>query len=125
MPAQTDTRTLIEETAKRFLSEVPALAKLKTVVGLELHSRGDVQLYRIEMPGPRVTKAIAPDAKMTVQIQRAKFNELAARGHLADWRFAFERGEAKATGVEQYLRLIEKVVATQEERAHTRRARSR
>ncbi len=125
MPAQIDTRTLIEETAKRFLEEVPALAKLKTVVGLELHSRGDVQLYRVEMPGPRVTKAIAPDAKMTVQIQRAKFNELAARGHLADWRLAFERGEAKATGVEQYLQLIEKVVETQEERSRTRRARPR
>lgn len=125
MPAQTDTRTLIEETAKRFLDEVPALAKLKAIVGLELHSHSDVQLYRIEMPGPRVTKAIAPDAKMTVQIQRAKFNELAARGHLADWHEAFDRGEAKATGVEQYLQLIAKVVAAQEERSRARRARPR
>jgi hypothetical protein len=125
LTVQTDTRTLIEETAKRFLAEVPALVKLKTVVGLELHSRSDVQLYRVEMPGPRVTKAIAPDAKITVQIQRAKFNELAARGHLADWRLAFERGDAKATGVEQYLQLIQRVVETQEERARTRRARPR
>ena len=43
---------------------------------------------------------------------------------MADWRRAFERGEARATGIEQYLRLIVKVVQAQEERARTRRARS-
>ena len=42
----------------------------------------------------------------------------------ADWREAFTYGQAKATGVEQYLRLIEQVVERAEERARTRKARS-
>jgi hypothetical protein len=125
LPPQSDTKALIETAAKRFLDEVPALAPLKVVAGLELQGRGDVQLYRIEMPGPEVTKAIAPDAKLTLTIARSKFNELAGRGHLADWRTAFERGEAKATGVDQYLKLIQRVVEAQEQRTRTRRARSR
>jgi hypothetical protein len=103
---------------------VPQLAPLKLVAGLELHGRGDVQLYRIELPGPQVAKAIAPDAKITISVQRANFNELAAKGHLADWRSAFEHGDVKATGVDQYLKLIVKVVEGQEERARTKRARS-
>ena len=120
-----DTKTLIETAIARFIEEVPALAPLKLVTGLELRGRGDVQMYRIEMPGPKVTKDIAPDAKVRLEIPRAAFNELATKGHIADWRRAFERGEAKATGVEQVLRLITQVVERQEERARTRRARAR
>ncbi len=123
MAAQADTKTLIETAVKRFLAEVPALQQMKLVAGLELRGRGDVQLYRVELPGPRVTKAIAPDAKVTLEIQRARFNELAARGHIADWREAFAHGEARATGVEQVLKLIANVVERQEERSRTRRAR--
>jgi hypothetical protein len=103
---------------------VPGLAPLTIVAGIELHGRGDVQLYRIEMPGPVVSKAIPSDAKVTLEIRRERFNELATKGHLADWRTAFERGEARATGIDQYLKLIVKVVEAQEERARTRRARS-
>lgn len=123
MPAQTDTKTLIETALQRFLAEVPALAQLKLIAGLELQGRGDVQIYRVEMPGPAVAKTIAPDAKITVSLPRAKFNELATRGHVADWRLAFERGEAKVTGVDQYLKLIQKVVDAQQARDHARRAR--
>jgi hypothetical protein len=100
---------------------VPGLAPLPVVAGLELHGRGDVQLYRVEMPARTVTKTIPADAKVTLEIRRDRFNELAAKGHLADWRLAFERGDAKATGIEQYLKLILKVVEAQEERARTRR----
>ena len=49
--------------------------------------------------------------------------ELATRGHIADWRIAFEHGEAKATGIEQVIKLIVNVVERQEERSRTRRAR--
>jgi hypothetical protein len=105
------------------VEEVPGLAPLKIVAGLELHGRGDVQLYRVVMPGPQVTKAIPTDAKVTLEIRRERFNELATRGHLADWRQAFEHGEARATGIDQYLKLIVKVVEAQEERSRTRRAR--
>lgn len=103
---------------------MPGLAPLKVVAGLELHGRGDVQLYRIEMPGPVVSKALPTDAKLTLEIRRERFNELASKGSLADWRRAFERGDARATGIDQYLKLIVKVVEAQEERTRTRRARS-
>jgi hypothetical protein len=106
----------------RFLDEVPALQKLKLVAGLELRGRGDVQMYRVQLPGPSVTKDIAADSKVHLAVQRAQFNELASKGHVGDWREAFEKGEAKATGVDQVLKLIVNVVERQEERSRTRRA---
>ncbi|MGC9221031.1 MAG: hypothetical protein ACP5H2_06725 [Solirubrobacteraceae bacterium] len=123
LPATPDTRTLIEATIERFFEEVPGLRPLKIVAGIELHGRGDVQLYRIELPGPRVTKTLPTDAKVTLEVRRDRFNELAAKGHVADWRTAFERGEVKATGVDQYLKLIVKVVEAQEQRKGLRRTR--
>jgi hypothetical protein len=119
-----DTRTLIETAVTRFLQEVPALAPLKLVAGLELRGRGDIQMYRVQMPGPQVTKDIASDAQVRLEVNRATFNELATKGHIADWRAAFEHGDARATGIEQFLRLITQVVEKQEERSRTRRARS-
>ena len=102
---------------------MPALQPLSLVAGLELRGRGDTQLYRIELPGPKITKDIAADAKVRLSVPRPQFNELATKGQVRDWREAFERGEAKATGVEQILRLIVNVVERQEERARTRKAR--
>ncbi len=102
---------------------MPALQTLKLVVGLELHGRGDVQMYRIEMPGPRVSKDIAADAKVRISIGRAAFNELATKGQIRDWREAFAHGDAKATGIEQVMKLIVNVVERQEERSRTRKAR--
>jgi hypothetical protein len=120
-----DTKSLIETAIKRFLEEVPALAPLKLVAQLELRGRGDVQHYRVEMPGPKVTKAVAGDAKVTLSVPRSHFNELATKGRVRDWREAFEHGDAKATGIEQVLKLIVNVVERQEERARTRKASHR
>jgi hypothetical protein len=114
---------LIETAVTRFIAEVPALAPLKLVAGLELRGRGDIQLYRIEMPGPRVTKDIASDAKVRLSIPRSHFNELATKGHLRDWEEAFATGDAKATGIDQILKLIVNVVERQQERSRTRRAK--
>jgi hypothetical protein len=102
---------------------VPSLQPLKLVVGLELRGRGDIQMYRIELPGPKVTKDIAADAKVRLEIPRAAFNELATKGHIREWREAFAHGEAKATGIEQVMKLIANVVERQEERSRTRRAK--
>jgi hypothetical protein len=107
----------------RFLDEVPALQPLKLVAGLELRGRGDVQQYRVELPGPKVTKDIAPDAKVRIEVTRSRFNDLATKGNVRDWREAFAHGDAKATGIEQVLRLIVNVVDRQEERARTRKAK--
>jgi hypothetical protein len=102
---------------------VPALQPLKLVVGLELRGRGDIQIYRVELPGPKVTKAVPSDARVTLSLPRALFNELATKGTVQDWRAAFEHGDAKATGVDQVLKLIVNVVERQEERSRTRKAR--
>jgi hypothetical protein len=106
----------------RFIEEVPALAPLKLVVGLELRGGRDLQMYRIEMPGPVVTKDIAADAKVRLEVPRATFNTLATRGHANDWREAFAHGDAKATGIDEIMKLIVNVVERQEERSRTRRA---
>ncbi len=104
---------------------MPALERLKLVAGLELRGRGDTQLYRVEMPGPKVTKDIAADARVRIEVPRANFNELATKGRVKDWREAFATGTAKATGVEQVMRLIVSVVDRQDERSRTRRATHR
>ncbi len=123
LASPSDTKSLIETAAKRFLAEVPALQSLKLVAGLELRGRGDVQIYRVELPGPRVTKDVPSDAKVTLSIPRSHFNELATKGRIKDWRDAFAHGDAKATGIEQVMKLIVNVVERQEERSRTRKAR--
>ena len=124
MASPADTKSLIETAVTRFLDEVPALKPIKLVAGLDLRARGDVQMYRIEMPGPKVTKNIAADAKVRLSVPRSEFNELATKGQVKDWREAFAHGEAKATGIEQVLKLIVNVVERQEERSRTRKAKT-
>ncbi len=102
---------------------MPALQSLKIVAGLELRGRGDVQMYRVEMPGPKVSKDLATEAKVRLSVPRSHFNALATKGRVQDWREAFAHGDVKATGVEQVLKLIVNVVERQEERSRTRKAR--
>ena len=123
MASPSDTKTLIETAVTRFLEEVPALQPLKLVVGLELRGRGDMQIYRVQLPGPQVSKTLPSDAKVTLEMPRATFNDLATKGHIREWRAAFEHGEVKATGIEQVMKLIVNVVERQEERSRTRKAR--
>ena len=118
-----DAKTLIETATRNVLEEVPALRPMKLVVGVDLRGRGDTQQYRLELPDITVTKDIAADARIRLDIPRAFFNVMAHEGKVADWREAFMYGQAKATGVEQYLKLIINVVERQEERNRTRRAR--
>jgi hypothetical protein len=101
---------------------VPALQQLKLVAGLELRGRGDVQIYRVELPGPKVSKDVPSDAKVTLTVSRSHFNELATKGRVRDWREAFQHGDAKATGIEQVMKLIVNVVERQEERGRLRKA---
>jgi hypothetical protein len=124
MTSATDTRSLIEQGVRNFLAEVPALQPLRLVVGLELRGRGDVQLYRVELPGPQISKDIASDAKVRLTVSRSHFNELAVDGRIKHWRAAFEHGDAKVTGIEQIIRLIANVVEKQDERSRTRKART-
>ena len=123
--ATADTKALIEEAIANFQREVPALTRLKLVVELELRGRGDIQLFRVEVPGPRITKDIASDAKVRLSVPRSHFNELAKEGSIRHWREAFESGHVRATGPPEILRLIGSVVEKQEERTRSRKLRAR
>ena len=115
------TQQLIETAVRRFQAEVPALAKLKLVFELELRGRGDVQMFRVELPGPKISKAVAEDARVTVSMPRANFNELAAEGHPADYVDAYEHGHIKASGDPNVVKLIAQVVERHEQRARTKK----
>jgi hypothetical protein len=122
--AANDTKEQIARAIAQVIEEVPALAPLKLVFSLELRGRGDVQQYRVELPGPKITKEPATDARVNVDMRREFFNVMAAEGaRVADWREAFHYGQAKATGVPQILKLVERVVSLQEERTRLRRAK--
>ena len=106
-----DAKTLIERAVRRFLDEVPALKPMSLVVGVDLHGRGDTQQFRVELPQVDVRKDMATDARVRIEMRREFFNSMV------------EHGRAKATGVDQYIKLIVNVVERQEERNRTRRAR--
>ena len=119
-----DAKALIELATRRFVEEVPALEPIKLIVGIELRGRGDVQHFRLEMPEVKVTKGVADEARIRVEMQRAFFNEmLAQEAKVPDWIEAFTYGQAKATGPAQFLRLIINVVERQQERQRARKAR--
>ena len=118
-----EAKALIELAASRFTGEVPALEPMKLIVGVELRGRGDVQQFRLEMPGAKVTRGPAADARVRVDMRREFFNVMARDGKIADWIEAFTYGQAKATGPEQILRLIINVVERQQERERTPKAR--
>ena len=119
-----DARTMIEQAARDFLEEVPSLKPLKLVVGVDLIGRGDVQQFRVKLPEVEVTKDIAADSRVRLEMRRDFFNAMVQhQAKLPDWREAFTYGQAKASGVDQYLKLIVNVVEKQEERNRSRRAK--
>jgi hypothetical protein len=115
------TPDLIRTAVERFQGEVPALQKLKLVFGLELKGRRDIQLYRVEVPGPKISKDLARDERVLVQVDRRQFNDLAERGTLKSYRKAYETGHIKATGDSNVRKLVGQVVERQEQRARLKK----
>ncbi len=115
------TADLIRTAVERFQAEVPALQNLKLVFGLELKAKHDIQLYRVELPGPKIAKDLAQDERVLVEIDRPQFNELAEKGTLKSYRRAVETGHIKASGDSNVLKLIAQVVEKQEERQRLRK----
>ena len=103
---------------------MPALQKLKLVFGLELRGRGDVQLYRVELPGPKISKGMGDDERVHVSVPRSHFNELAADGKASHWHEAYDLGHVKVEGDPNIQKLVGQVIAHAEARAGLRRARS-
>ena len=108
-----DTRSLIVQAVERLQDEVPALKQLKLVIRLELRARGDVPVWRIEVPGPQVTKDPAGDARIDVSVARSHFNELAAEGRLKHWVDAYEHGHVRVSGEPAVTKLIANVIQRQ------------
>src|SRR5215510_9020558 len=123
--ATAETKAQIEQAIAAFQHEVPALARLKLVFELELRGRGDIQLFRVEVPGPKITRDIASDAKVRLSLPRTEFNELAKDGSIRNWREGFASGHVKASGPPEIIKLIAYVVLKQEERTRTRRLKAR
>ena len=118
--SSTDTRALIEQTLERFTAEVPALKQLKLVVRLELSARGgDAPIWRIEVPGPKVTKEPAGDAKLDIVVARSHFNELAKDGRLKHWAEAYRLGHVKVSGEPAVVSLLGNVIQRQLARVRT------
>jgi hypothetical protein len=116
------TQDLIKTAIERFQAEVPALAPLKLVFELELRGRGDVQMFRVQLPGPEISKsASTEDARVTVSIARSHFNELAAEGKVKHYREAVEQGHIKVSGDSGIQKLIVQVVERHEQRGRTKK----
>jgi hypothetical protein len=64
----------------------------------------------VELPGPKIDRDPAGDARIDVSVVRPRFNELAAEGLLEDWVRAYERGDIKATGDKAVLALLGNVI---------------
>lgn len=113
MSSAGDTKALIAQAVERFGQEVPALQQLTLVIRLELRSHGDVPIWRVEVPGPLITKDPAGDARLDVSVSRSHFNELAKDGSLKDWVEAYEHGDVKVTGEGAVVKLIGNVIERQ------------
>ena len=117
------TPDLIRTAVERLQREVPSLARLKLVFGLELRGRGDIQAYRVELPGPKISKGFGEDERVHVSIPRSHFNELAADGRLSHWHEAYEHGQIKVEGDPNIQKLVGQVIERTEARGRLRRAR--
>jgi hypothetical protein len=109
-----DTRALIRQAVERLQDEVPALKQLKLVVRLELRARGgDVPIWRVEVPGPKIDRDPAGDARLDISVARSHFNELAADGRLRHWAEAYQHGHVRVTGEAAVTRLLGNVIQRQ------------
>jgi hypothetical protein len=116
--AATETKALIAGALQRLQAEVPALRQLKLVLRVELRARGgEVPIWRVEVPGPKIDRDPARDARIDVSVARSHFNELAKDGRLKDWVEAYEHGHVRVSGEPAVVKLIGNVIQRQRARA--------
>jgi hypothetical protein len=119
MSSSSDTRELIEQAVHHLAAELPALRQLRLVIRLELKSRGESPIWRVQLPEPKVTKDPASDARVDVSVIRANFNELAKDGTLKQWVRAYERGQVQISGDPSVVKLVGNVIQRHLARART------
>lgn len=114
----TETKALIARAVERLQEELPTLKQLKLVVKLELRARrGDAPIWRVEVPGPKIDRDPAGDARMEVSVARSHFNELAADGRLRHWADAYEHGHVRVSGDPAVTKLLGNVIERQQARS--------
>ena len=114
----TETKALIARAVRRLQDEVPALGRLKLVVKLELRARGgDAPIWRVEVPGPKIDRDPAGDARVEVSVARSHFNELATDGRLRHWADAYEHGHVRVSGDSSVVKLLGNVLGRQRARS--------
>ena len=112
------TKGLIGQALERLQEEVPALRQLRLVAKLELRARGgDAPIWRVELPGPKIDRDPAGDARVEVSVARSHFNELAREGKLKDWVDAYEHGHVRVSGDPAVTKLLGNVIGRQQARA--------
>ena len=108
-----DTKAQIAQAIERFTEEVPALRQLKLVIRLELRARGDVPTWRVEVPGPKISKDPGADARLDISIPRSNFNELVKDVTLRQWVEAYEHGHVNVSGEPAVVKLVGNVIERQ------------
>jgi hypothetical protein len=109
-----DTRSLIRRAIEGLQGAVPALGQLKLVLRLELRARGgDVPIWRVELPGPKIDRHPAGDARIEVSVARSHFNQLAEDGQLRHWVEAYEHGHVRVSGDPAVTKLLGNVIQRQ------------
>ena len=109
-----DTRDLIAAALERLQTELPALRQLKLVIKLELRARGGgAPIWRVEVPGPKIERDPAGDARLAVSMARSHFNELAREGRLKHWVEAYEHGHVNVAGDSAVVKLVGAVIQRQ------------
>lgn len=116
------TAQMIESAVNNLQEQVPALKKLKLVFGLDIRAKGDMQTYRVEVPGPKVSKGRGEDERCRVEIDRAQFNQLADdKTTISSFRRAAETGHIRFEGDSNVAKLIVRVFETHEQRARLKK----
>jgi hypothetical protein len=118
--SSTETKALLAQAVARLAEEVPEIDKLKLVSRVELRARGgDAPIWRVELPGPKIDRDPAGDARLDVTISRSHFNELAAEGRLKHWADAYEHGHVRVSGDPAVVKLLGSVVQRKLSRARS------
>ena len=89
---------------------------------LELRGRGDVQVFRVRLPGPEVTKGEPEDARVEVILPRRTSTSSPRRGSSRHWRDAYESGQIKVAGDPEIQKLIGTVIERHMARTRLKKA---
>ena len=84
----------------------------------DLRAKGDMQTYRVELPGPKVSKGRGEDERCRVEIDRQQFNQLADdKSTIGSYRRAAETGHIRFEGDSNVAKLVIRVIEAHEQRA--------